>query len=253
MQPHKVVSREEWLVARKAHLAHEKELTRLRDRLSAERRELPWVKVDKEYVFDTPEGRKTLADLFEGRSQLIIQHFMWRWDLGQGCVSCSFQADHVEGAIVHLENHDVTYVRVARAPLPDLEAYKKRMGWRAKFVSSYGSDFNYDYHVSFTKEQLAKGRIDYNYAWREDGFDELPGLSVFYKDEAGDVFHTYSSYARGNEEAIGTFIYLDITPKGRNETEIMDWVKRHDEYGAAAGTQSCGHPAEAGSTGSARN
>lgn len=232
-QSHKVVSREEWVAARKAHLANEKELTRLRDKVSAERRDLPWVKVDKEYVFDTPDGRKTLADLFEGRSQLIIHHFMWRWDLGQGCVSCSFEADHAEGAIVHLEHHDVTYVRVSRVPLAELEAYKKRMGWHAKWVSSYGSDFNYDYHVSFTKEELAKGKVYYNYAMTEDGFDELPGLSVFYKDEAGDVFHTYSSYARGNEEVIGAFIYLDITPKGRNETEIMDWVKRHDEYDAA--------------------
>jgi predicted dithiol-disulfide oxidoreductase (DUF899 family) len=245
---HKIVSRDEWLVARKAHLAHEKELTRLRDKLSAERRELPWVKVDKEYVFDTPDGRKTLADLFEGRSQLIIHHFMWRWDLGQGCESCSLEADHAEGAIVHLENHDVTYVRVSRAPLADLEAYKKRMGWHAKRVSSYGSDFNYDYHVSFTKDDLATGKIDYNYAMIEDGFDELPGLSVFTRNEAGEVFHTYSSYARGNEEVTGAFIYLDITPKGRNETEIMDWVKRRDEYGAAGETQACCHGVEAGNT-----
>jgi predicted dithiol-disulfide oxidoreductase (DUF899 family) len=151
------------------------------------------------------------------------------------------EADHAEGAIVHLEHHDVTYVRVSRAPLAELEAYKKRMGWRAKWVSSYGSDFNYDYHVSFTKDELAKGKVYYNYAMTEDGFDELPGLSVFYKDEAGDVFHTYSSYARGNEEVNGAFIYLDITPKGRNETEIMDWVKRHDEYDKSPEAQSCCH------------
>jgi len=239
----KIVSRNEWLAARKAHLVKEKELTRMRDRLSAERRELPWVKVEKEYAFDTPEGKKTLAHLFEGRSQLIVHHFMWRWDLGQGCVSCSFEADHAEGAIVHLENHDVTYVRVSRAPLAELEAYKKRMGWRAKWVSSYGSDFNYDYHVSFTKDDLAKGKVCYNYEMTE-GFDELDGLSVFYKDEAGDVFHTYSSYARGNEEVIGAFIYLDITPKGRNETTIMDWVRRHDEYDAAEESAACCHSAK---------
>jgi predicted dithiol-disulfide oxidoreductase (DUF899 family) len=243
MQQHKVVSREEWLTARRAHLKNEKALTRMRDLVSAERRTLPWVRVDKEYVFDTTEGRKTLAELFGRNSQLIIHHFMWRWDLGQGCASCSLEADHAEGAIVHLEHHDVTYVRVSRAPLKDLLAYKKRMGWTAEWVSSYGSDFNYDYHVSFTKDELTKGEVYYNYHMTKDGFDELPGLSVFYKDEAGDVFHTYSSYARGNEEVIGAFIYLDITPKGRNETKIMDWVKRHDEYDAAP-EQSCCHPSQ---------
>ena len=236
---HRIVSRAEWLTARKALLVKEKELTRLRDRLSAERRELPWVKVEKTYVFDTPDGKKTLADLFEGRSQLIVHHFMWRWDLGQGCVSCSFEADHAEGAIVHLQNHDVTYVRVSRAPLAELEAYKRRMGWRAKWVSSYGSDFNYDYHVSFTQDDLANGKVYYNYDMTTEGFDELPGLSVFCKDAAGSVFHTYSSYARGNEEVIGTFIYLDITPKGRNETEIMDWARRHDEYEDTGGPACC--------------
>jgi predicted dithiol-disulfide oxidoreductase (DUF899 family) len=243
MQPHKIVSREEWLVARKAHLKNEKALTRMRDLISAERRALPWVKVEKNYVFDTPAGKQTLADLFEGRSQLIIQHFMWRWDLDQGCESCSFEADHAEGAIAHLENHDVTYVRVSRAPLDKLEAYKKRMGWNAKWVSSYGSDFNYDYHVSFTKNDLAKGEVYYNYTMTKDGFNELPGLSVFFKDEEGSVFHTYSCYGRGNEEVISTFIYLDIPPKGRNETTIMGWVKRHDEYDKVP-AQSCCHAIE---------
>jgi len=238
---HRIVSRDEWVSARKAHLRNEKALTRMRDLVSAERRTLPWVKVEKNYVFDTPNGKKTLAELFGKNSQLIIHHFMWRWDLDQGCASCSLEADHAEGAIVHLENHDVTYVRVSRAPLAKLEAYKKRMGWRAKWVSSYGNDFNYDYHVSFTKEELAKGAVYYNYAMTKDGFDELPGLSVFYKDEDGSVFHTYSSYGRGNEEVIGAFIYLDITPQGRNETEIMDWVKRHDEYEAAAPAGACCH------------
>jgi predicted dithiol-disulfide oxidoreductase (DUF899 family) len=240
MSTPQVVSREEWLKARKAHLKNEKALTRMRDLVSAERRKLPWVKVDKEYVFDTTEGKRTLADLFGDNSQLIIHHFMWRHDLDMGCVSCSLEADHAEGALVHLENHDVSYVRVSRAPLAKLEAYKKRLGWKAKWVSSADSDFNFDYHVSFTKEELAKGKVKYNYGMVE-GFDELPGLSVFFKDKDDTVYHTYSSYARGNEEVIGAFIYLDITPKGRNEKEIMDWVKRNDEYGAPAGTKACCH------------
>jgi predicted dithiol-disulfide oxidoreductase (DUF899 family) len=236
MQP-LIVSREEWLAARKAHLKNEKALTRMRDLVAAERRSLPWVKIEKDYVFDTTEGKRTLGELFGRNSQLIIHHFMWRWDLDQGCASCSLEADHAEGAIVHLVHHDVSYVRVSRAPLEKLQAYRKRMGWTAKWVSSYGSDFNYDFHVSFSQEQLAEGKVYYNYGLVE-GFDELPGLSVFCKNADG-VFHTYSSYARGNEEVIGAFIYLDITPKGRNEKEIMDWVRRHDEYAETAA--SCCH------------
>ena len=244
MQPHKVVSRDEWLAARKAHLKNEKALTRMRDLVSAERRALPWVKVDKKYVFDAIEGKKTLAELFGTNDQLIIHHFMWRSDLGQGCTSCSLEADHAEGAIVHLQNHGVTYVRVSRAPIAQLEAYRKRMGWTAQWVSSLGSDFNFDYHVSFTKDDLAKGEVYYNYQMIKDGFDELPGISVFCRNDAGEVFHTYSSYARGNEEVNAVFIYLDITPKGRNEIEIMDWVKRHDEYDAAEKPANCRHPAD---------
>ena len=239
MSTPQIVSREDWLKARKAHLKNEKALTRMRDLVSAERRALPWVKVEKTYVFDTPEGKQALSDLFGDNSQLIVHHFMWRHDLDMGCVSCSLEADHAEGALVHLENHDVSYVRVSRAPLAKLEAYKKRLGWKAKWVSSYANDFNFDYHVSFTKEELAKGKVNYNYGMVE-GFDELPGLSVFSKDKDGAVYHTYSSYARGNEEVIGAFIYLDITPKGRNEKEIMDWVKRNDEYGRQ-GAASCCH------------
>jgi predicted dithiol-disulfide oxidoreductase (DUF899 family) len=232
MQPHRIVSYEDWLTARKAHLKNEKALTRMRDLVSAERRALPWVKIEKRYVFDTTQGKKTLADLFGRNSQLIVHHFMWRHDLDSGCPSCSLEADHAEGALVHLQNHDVSYVRVSRAPLDKLLAYKKRLGWRAEWVSSWGSDFNYDFHVSFTKDQLANGSVYYNYTEipGTDAFDELPGLSVFTKDDAGNVFHTYSSYARGNEEVIGVFMYLDITPKGRNEKEIMDWVRRNDEY-----------------------
>jgi len=244
--PPRIVSRAEWLAARQAHLKNEKALTRLRDLVAAERRRLPWVRIDKTYVFDTTEGKKTLAELFGRNSQLIIHHFMWRWDLDQGCVSCSLEADHAEGAIVHLEHHDVSYVRVSRAPIEKLEAYRKRMGWQAKWVSSYGSDFNYDFHVSFSQEQLAQGKVYYNYGM-VDGFDELPGLSVFYRDASG-LFHTYSSYARGNEEVIGAFIYLDITPKGRNEQEIMDWVKRHDEYAAADPSRSGPKPGAGAAT-----
>jgi len=227
---HPVVSQEEWLKARQALLAREKRLTRERDEISAERRRLPWVKVEKEYVFDGPRGRETLAQLFDGRSQLIVQHFMWRADLGEGCVGCSFEADHVEGALPHLEHHDVTYVRVSRAPFATIDAFRKRMGWHAKWVSSWGSDFNYDYHVSFTKEDLARGKVYYNYQMTDASIEELPGLSVFHKDAEGQIFHTYSSYGRGGEEVLGTYMYLDMTPKGRNEDSAMDWVRHHDRY-----------------------
>jgi len=240
MQPHQVVSREEWLKARKAHLKSEKALTRLRDLVSAERRVLPWVKIEKDYVFDTPEGKKRLADLFGGNSQLIVYHFMWRWDLGQGCPSCSFVADHVDGANVHLKHHDVTFVAISRGKLADLEAYRKRLGWKFPLISSYGSDFNFDYGVSFTEEQL-KGKVNYNFQLMDgkDAFNELPGISVFYKDEKGDVFHTYSSYARGLDILLGTHNFLDLTPKGRNEDGIMGWVKRNDEYEADGKFASC--------------
>jgi len=226
---HKIVSREEWLAVRKAHLRNEKALTRLRDLVAAERRALPWVKVDKVYRFATSDGEKTLTDLFGANSQLIVHHFMFRADWDEGCVGCSFEADHAEGAITHLEHHDVSYVRVSRAPLEKLLAYKKRMGWKAAWVSSHGSEFNFDYHVSFTPEQLAQGKVAYNYG-EVEGFDELPGLSVFVKHDNGDVFHTYSSYARGNEEVCGALVYLDLTPKGRDESEALDWVRRHDDY-----------------------
>jgi predicted dithiol-disulfide oxidoreductase (DUF899 family) len=235
MQHNPIVSRDEWLIARKRHLAREKELTRLRDQVNAERRELPWVKVEKRYVFDTPDGKKTLAELFDGRSQLVVDHFMLGPGWKEGCVGCSFGADHIGGALVHLEHHDVTVVAVSRAPLAEIEAYKKRMGWRFKWVSSHASDFNYDYHVSFRPEEIAKGKVYYNYETIDSTMEELPGLSVFYKDEAGEIFHTYSSYARGGEELLGTYMVLDRTPKGRNESgphhNLMDWVRRHDEYG----------------------
>jgi predicted dithiol-disulfide oxidoreductase (DUF899 family) len=229
---HQIVSRQEWLIARKALLAREKEETRLRDKVNAERLALPWVKVDKAYLFETPAGTKSLADLFAGRSQLIVYHFMLGPDWNAGCTGCSFLADHLDGALAHLEHHDVTLTAVSRAPLQKIEAYKRRMGWRFPWASSFGSDFNHDFHVSFTKDELASGKVFYNFTATDTARanDELPGLSAFAKDEAGDVFHTYSSYARGHEQLIGTLMILDRAPKGRNETTIMNFVRRHDEY-----------------------
>jgi predicted dithiol-disulfide oxidoreductase (DUF899 family) len=236
---HRVVSQDEWLAARKAHLAREKELTRLRDQVSAERRELPWVKVEKNYVFDTPEGKKTLSDLFEGRSQLIVYHFMWLKEIGAGCPGCSFIADHIDGANQHLKHHDVTLIAASRGPLAKLEGYRKRMGWKFKWVSSEGSDFNFDYHVSPTPDDLAKGKMEYNYETIDNTMEELPGGSVFFKDADGSIFHTYSFYARGGDILINAYNYLDMMPKGRNETEIMDWMRRHDEYDGAKDASCC--------------
>lgn len=238
---HPVVSRDEWLVARKALLAREREETRLRDALRAERLALPWVRVDKAYQFESRGGTRGLAELFNGRSQLIIYHFMLGPDWDAGCSGCSFLADHLDGTLPHLNHHDVTLVAVSRAPLPKIEAYRRRMGWRFPWVSSFGSDFNHDFHVSFTKEELASGTVDYNFTRTPaaQAHDELPGLSAFYRDEAGEVFHTYSSYARGGEELLGTLMILDRAPKGRNEKSTMDFVRRHDEYESAP--NSCCH------------
>jgi predicted dithiol-disulfide oxidoreductase (DUF899 family) len=232
-QSPKVVSREQWLEARKAHLKREKELTHLRDRISAERRELPWVKVEENYLFDGPNGRETLADLFDGRSQLVIYHFMFGPDWKEGCPSCSYVCDHIEGAAVHLAARDVSLVMVSRAPLEKICAFKKRMGWQFKWVSSHGTDFNYDFHVSFKPEEMARGKVDYNYAVEPFPSTEGPGISVFYKDAAGDVFHTYSSYGRGLDPLIGTYTILDMVPKGRDEDHLgfsMEWVRHHDRY-----------------------
>jgi len=235
MEHNLIVTRDEWLTARKALLAKEKEATRALDTLSAERRKLPWVKVEKNYAFDGPNGKETLADLFDGRSQLIVYHFMFGPGWKEGCVGCSFLADNIDGALVHLEHHDVTSVAVSRASFPELAAYKRRMGWRFKWVSSYGSDFNYDYHVSFAKDDLAKRKIFYNYEMQDLQSEEMSGRSVFYTDANGDIFHTYSSYARGGDMFLGTYAFLDITPKGRNETgpnhDLSDWVRHHDRYG----------------------
>ena len=243
-QQPQVVSRPDWLSARQVLLTEEKELTRARDRLSAHRRELPWVKVDQNYRFHTPAGTRTLADLFDGRSQLIIYHFMWRGDLNDACVGCFFLADHIDGANLHLARHDVTLTVVSRAPLPVLQAFKQRMGWRFNWVSSEGSDFNYDYHVSFTPEEIASGQVYYNYRLTPASIEELSGFSVFYKDSHGDVFHTYSSYGRGNEEVLGAYVYLDLTPKGRNEPgpnhNLSDWVRHHDRYGLKGSVDATG-------------
>ena len=232
MNPSKVVSRDEWLVARKDLLTREKELTRLRDEVSRHRRELPWVKIDKEYVFDGQDGRKTLADLFDGRSQLIVYHFMLGPGWEAGCKSCSYLADHFDGANWHLPHRDVMFVVVSRAPLSEIEPFKKRMGWRFKWFSSHSNDFNFDYHVSASEDDRANGKMHYNYETQEGVTDELPGLSVFYKDENGDVFHTYSTYARGLDILVGVYNFLDLVPKGRDENPdaTMDWVRRHDEY-----------------------
>jgi predicted dithiol-disulfide oxidoreductase (DUF899 family) len=231
---HQIVSRDQWTAAREQLLIQEKELTRLRDQVAARRRELPWVKVDKTYMFDGLNGRETLADLFDGRSQLVVRHFMFGPGWGEGCVGCSFWSDHLDGALVHLEHRDVTVVVVSRAPLAEIETFRQRMGWRFKWVSSYGSDFNYDYGVSFTSEQLASGKVHYNYGITANAGEEMPGLSVFHKDVDGTIAHTYSSYARGNEPMLGTYTILDLTPKGRNETgprhNLTDWVRLHDRY-----------------------
>jgi predicted dithiol-disulfide oxidoreductase (DUF899 family) len=240
---HRIGTREEWLAESRALLIEEKALTRARDELARKRRTLPWVKVDKTYVFDTPQGRKTLADLFDGRSQLIVYHFMLGPDWEEGCVGCSFLSDHIDGILPHLEHHDVSYVTVSRAPLAKLDAFRKRMGWKFPWVSSNGSDFNYDYHVSFTPEQVASKKACYNFTEQDVGIDELHGHSVFYKDEKGDAYHTYSSYARGGEEFMNTYAHLDVTPRGRNEVSGMtDWLKHHDRYeeNAQSGCAACG-------------
>jgi predicted dithiol-disulfide oxidoreductase (DUF899 family) len=231
---HPIVSPEEWLLLRKELLRKEKELTRLRDQLNAERRGLPWVQVEKNYVFEAPGGKVTLADLFAGRSQLVIYHFMFGPDWKEGCPSCSFTSDHIDGTLAHLAARDVTIAMVSRAPLDKIEAFKRRMGWRFKWVSSYGSDFNTDFHVSFSKAEMAPGKVNYNYTMQEFPSEEAPGISVFYKDTVGDVFHTYSTYGRGVEPLVGTYMILDMVPKGRDEDRLgftMEWVRHHDRYG----------------------
>ncbi|MCW5700959.1 MAG: DUF899 domain-containing protein [Bradyrhizobium sp.] len=243
MQPHKIVSREEWLEARKAHMVHEKEFTRARDRLSEERRALPWVKVGKDYVFDGPGGKVGLADLFKGRPQLVVQHFMFAPDWDAGCKSCSFWADGFERMILHLAARDTTLVAVSRAPLEKLEAFRTRMGWTFDWYSSQGSDFNYDFAVSFTPEEIKTGHNRYNFGTSGFGIEDAPGISVFYRDEAGGIYNTYSCFARGLDMMNAAYHYLDLTPLGRHEEGLpypMDWVRLRDQYQASpASASSC--------------
>jgi predicted dithiol-disulfide oxidoreductase (DUF899 family) len=232
LSQHAVVSHQEWIQARKEFLPKEKEFTRVRDELSRQRRELPWERVEKQYEFEGPAGKLALADLFDGRSQIAMYHFMLGPGWAEGCKSCSYLADHFDGTAIHLANRDVTLVVVSHAPYAEIEAFKKRMGWRFHWVSSFGSDFNFDYHVSFTPEQAA-GEVEYNYGHTKSPSQEMPGFSAFLKDSSGEVFHTYSSYARGLDILVGTYNFLDMMPKGRDEEGLkhtMAWVRHHDRY-----------------------
>jgi predicted dithiol-disulfide oxidoreductase (DUF899 family) len=234
MEPHKIVSREEWLVARKAHLAREKAFTRARDELSRDRRELPWVRLDKAYVFDGPHGKVTLGDLFGARRQLIVIHFMFGPDDKEGCPICSFRADGFDGMLAHLNARDVSFAVVSRAPIDKLQAFRQRMGWGFNWVSSFESDFNFDFQASFTKADVAAGEVYYNYDLRRFPVDEAHGASVFYKEpDRDEIFHTYSCYARGSDLLMSTYNYLDLVPKGRDEAGLpfsMSWVRHHDRY-----------------------
>jgi len=234
MQPSKIVSQSEWVAARKALLAKEKAHMRDGDALAAERRALPWVKVEADYAFDTEHGRRSLSELFDGRGQLIVHHLMYAPDWNAACPGCTFQAEHIDGPAPHLERHDVTILAVSSAPLDKLLAYKARMGWRFEWVSALGAAFNRDFHVTFTEDDVASGRIDYNFGTITTDARyidrELPGVSVFCKDATGQGFHTYSTYARGLDALLGANHYLDITPEGRNDAGHPNWPRRRDEY-----------------------
>ncbi|AMO22343.1 thioredoxin family protein [Ramlibacter solisilvae] len=247
---HAVVSDERWIEERKKLLAREKELTHLRDELADARRALPWRRITRDYMFDAPEGRRSLASLFEGRRQLIVQHFMFGPGWEQGCPSCSFMADHTDGLNIHLAHRDITFVAISRAPLADIQRFRRRMGWQFYWVSSHGSDFNRDFCVSFTPEELASGEVYYNYGKGPFPAEEAPGVSVFYRDDAGEVFHTYSTFGRGVEVMMGAYMLMDLTPKGRDERDTpykMEWVRHHDRYApepataAAAAAAGCCH------------
>jgi len=233
-EKHKIVSRTEWIEARKQLLAREKQFTHERDALSAARRDLPWVRVTERYEFERTRGKASLADLFDDKTQLVVYHFMFAPDWEAGCKSCSFWADNFNGIVEHLAHRDVRFVAISRAPLAKLAAYARRLGWQFEWVSSYGTAFNYDYGVSFTPEQLASGQVPYNFGtWRAMG-TELPGISVFAR-QGNDVFHTYSCYARGLDMMNTAYHYLDLVPKGRDEAGLsspMAWLRRRDEYGA---------------------
>jgi len=244
MQSHRIVSREEWIAARKAHLAHEKELTQARERLNEERRALPWVKVDKDYLFDGPAGKLRLADLFKGRGQLVVQHFMFAPEWNEGCKSCSFWADGFERMIPHLAARDTTMVAISRAPEEKLAAFKARMGWTFDWLSSGNGDFNYDYAVSFSPEAIKSGEKVYNFGTSGFGIEDAPGISVFYRDDAGHIFHTYSCFARGLDMMNAADHYLYLTPLGRHEEGLpypMDWLRLRDQYTPAPVQASCCH------------
>jgi predicted dithiol-disulfide oxidoreductase (DUF899 family) len=236
METHKVVLHDEWIAARKAYLAEEKTFTRARDALSKKRRELPWEKVEKNYVFGTANGKQSLGDLFGSKSQLIVYHFMLGPGWEAGCPSCSYLADHFDGAVVHLAQRDVAFAVISRAPLPEIETFRQRMSWKFKWVSSFGGDFNYDYQVSRGPQENADGEVYYNYELTKFPSEERPGLSVFFRNAAGEIFHTYSSYGRGLDMLIGTYHFLDMVPKGRDEDGLnfsMAWVRHHDRYEGA--------------------
>jgi predicted dithiol-disulfide oxidoreductase (DUF899 family) len=232
---HKVVAQDRWLIERRALMAREKELMRLHDQVAAERRTLAWTRISKDYTFDTPSGKRKLADLFDGRRQLIVQHFMFGPGWEQGCPSCSYMADHTDGMNIHLAHRDVSFVAVSRAPLAEIEHFRGRMGWKFNWVSASGSDFNLDFHVSFSEEERATGEVFYNFGMGPARGEEAPGISVFYKNDEGEVFHTYSTFGRGVEVMMGTYPMLDLTPKGRDERDTpykMEWVRHHDRYAA---------------------
>ncbi|HEY4066792.1 MAG TPA: thioredoxin family protein [Burkholderiaceae bacterium] len=242
---HPVVPNAQWTSERKALLVREKELLRLQDELARERRALPWERVEKDYVFDTPAGPRRLAELFEGRRQLLVQHFMLGPGWEQGCPSCSYMADHTDGMNVHLAHRDITMLAVSRAPLAEIERFKTRMGWRFEWISSNGSEFNHDFGVSFTPQEHARGAANYNYQPLSFPAQEMPGISVFYRDDAGAVFHTYSTYGRGVEVMMGAYRLMDLTPEGRGERDVpnrMEWVRHHDRYEPAPAAGACCHP-----------
>ncbi|BBP77561.1 DUF899 domain-containing protein [Pseudomonas gingeri NCPPB 3146 = LMG 5327] len=244
VEQHPVVSRQEWLAARQQHLAREKAFSHQRDQLSAERRALPWVRIDKDYHFEGPHGRQRLADLFGDNSQLIVYHFMFADGWTEGCTGCSFLADHFDGANLHLAHHDVSFVAVSHAPWAQFQAFKQRMGWHFDWLSSAGSDFNHDFGVSPSPAEKAAGKTRYNYELIDSSEEELPGLSVFYRNPEGEIFHTYSTYARGLDILVGTYNFLDLMPKGRNETGTMNWVRHHDRYEHAGQSACCGSHAD---------
>jgi predicted dithiol-disulfide oxidoreductase (DUF899 family) len=227
---HSVVSEEEWIEAGRSLLVKEKELTRFRDEVSRLRRDLPWVRIEKNYVFEGPEGRVSLSDLFDGRSQLLAYHFMFGPGWDEGCLGCSFVCDHVDGARQHLEHHDVSFAAISRAPLAEFAPFKKRMGWGFRWVSSNGNDFNYDFGVSYRREDLDRGPVLHNFTIQKLSSEEQPGLTALFKDADGAIYRTYSTYERGLDLLCGTYNFLDLTPLGRNETGAMSWVSLHDKY-----------------------